>query len=316
MKHVLLLISCLLSLWATAQHNKYNSNREWRGSGRPVRQKPSVKPFDALEIHQFPASVLVEVGGVEPSVAITLDDNLQPLLRVENQKGTLKLSFEDPQGRPFWVSKATIDVRITTPTLKQLNHGSNSNVTVTGLLGESFALVNQANGNVSLTGKVNSLDVVSAANGTVDADALMVQSANVVTQANATVRVNARQVNVVKQAFAQVINVADPTPASATRKAAAATEGSKRIHVRFENNSPLPRTITLISYAPGQEANETNGFTLAPYAKREKQYPVGTAVYVATNEQVEQVMRGERLRGNPFLTVSAGDEGRTVKLSH
>ncbi|GAB4020916.1 hypothetical protein GCM10028808_64040 [Spirosoma migulaei] len=257
---------------------------------------------------------MVEVGGVEPSVDITLDDNMQPLLRVENQNGTLKLSFEDPQGRSFWISKATIEVKITTPTLKQLNHGSNSEVTVKGLLGESFRLVNQANGNVTLTGKVNSLDVVSTANGTVDASALAVQSAKVVTQANATVRVNARQVNVVKQAFAQVINVADRIPTSATKQAVRTTERTKLINVRFQNNSGLPRMITLISYAPGEEANETNGFTLAPYTNREKQYPVGTAVYVATNEQVEQVMRGDRLRGKPFLRVSADDEGRTVKL--
>ncbi|QDK81121.1 hypothetical protein EXU85_21890 [Spirosoma sp. KCTC 42546] len=65
-------------------------------------------------------------------------------------------------------------------------------------------------------------------------------------------------------------------------------------------------------YAPGEEANETNGCPT----------PIGKTVscrhggYVATNEPVEQIMRGDWLRGKTFLTVSAGDEGRTVKLVH
>ncbi|SOD97769.1 GIN domain-containing protein [Spirosoma fluviale] len=314
MKHFLLLATCLLSLGAMAQRGKNDPNQELRGSGRPVRQTTSVKPFDALEIHQFPAAVTVEVGGAEPSVDITLDDNLLSLLRADNQNGKLNLSFEDPQGRAFWISKANIEVRIITPTLKKLTHGSNSNVTVNGLQGESFALINQANGNVTLTGKVNSLDVISWANGTVNADALPVQSAKVVTQANATIRVNAQRVNGVNQAFATVINVANRPLTSATNDGSEATARLKLINVRFENNSPLLRTITLISYAPGEEVNETNGFTLLPYADREKQFPVGTTVYVATNQQVEQVMRGGRLRGKPFLTVSPSDEGRKVKL--
>jgi hypothetical protein len=313
MNKLLLCLACLLAISAKAQ-NKYDSANELRGSGRTVRETPVVKAFDAIEISQFPANVVVEVGAVGSSVDITLDDNLKPLLRVENENGTLKLSFQDPQNRPFWISKATISVKITTPTLRRLNHGSNSDVTVNKLSGGSFALVNEANGQVTLTGKVNTLDVVSSANGTVDADQLTVQTANVVTQANATIRVNAEQVKVVKQAFASVINVADRAKTSVPNQPSQTESSQKLVTLSFENNSPLPRTFTLVSYAPGEPGNETNGFTLAPYANRQKQYPVGTAVYVATKDQVDIVMSGRRLQGKPFITVNADDEGRLVKL--
>lgn len=312
MRRYLLLTICLLPLGLTAQKSKYDSTRELRGSGLLVHELPAVKAFDTIEIRQFPGTVKVEVGATEAFVDITLDDNLQPFLRVENENGTLKLSFEDRQGQPFWISKANVDVKITTPTLKRLKHGSNSNIIVHGLQGNSFMLANEANGNVTLQGKVTTLDIVSSANGTVNADALAVESANIVTQANATVRVNARRVNMVRQAFANVINVADRTPTLVTM--AVPKDLPKPVNVRFRNNSAFPRKITLISYAPGEAGNETNSFTLTAYSSREKQYPIGTVVYLATNRQVDQVMRGGRLRGKPFLAVSPEDNGRTVNI--
>lgn len=313
MNKLLLCLACLLAIYAQAQH-KYDSANELRGSGRMVREKPVVKAFDAIEISQFPANVIVEVGAAGSSVDITLDDNLQPLLRVENESGTLKLSFRDPQNRPFWISKANVSVRVTTPTLKRLTHGSNSDVTVSKLSGGSFALVNQANGTVTLTGTVDALEVISQANGTIDADQLAVKTATVMTQANAAVRINAEQVKVTKQAFASVVNVANRASTSAVNQFSPTELSQKLVTLRFENNSPLPRNFTLVSYAPGEPGNETNGFTLAPYANRQKQYPVGTAVYVATKEQIDLVMSGRRLQGKPLLTVKADDEGRMVKL--
>ncbi|GAB3542312.1 GIN domain-containing protein [Spirosoma fluminis] len=282
MKAFLFLLPCLPVISAHAQRDQYASTRELRGSGRIVRELSIVNPLDAIEINQFPAQVTVDVGAVEPSVTITLDDNLQPLLRVENENGTLTLTFRDAQNRPFWVGKASVSAKITIPALKRLKHGSNSNVTINNLSEKAFALANQANGNVTLTGKITTFDVTSSANGTIDADRLIVQSANVMTQANATIRINAEQVKVTKQAFANVINVADRAEFAATTQSAQTELSQKLVRLRFENNSPQPRHFTLISYAPDENENETNGFRLAPYANRQKQFSVGTAVYVAT----------------------------------
>lgn len=208
MKTALVALACLLSFGAFAQSNKYNSADELRGNGRIVRETRTLTDFDGVETKQFPAAITIEAGSNESSVDIRLDDNLRPFLRIDKENGTLKLSFEDPQGKPFWISSATINVVIKTPQLRRLKHGSNSDVLVTSLSGPSFDLVNEANGDVTLRGKTDRFNVVSAANGTVRAEELLTQTANVVTQANATLRINAQAVREVKSGHGQVINVA------------------------------------------------------------------------------------------------------------
>lgn len=211
MKTSLLAFALSLSFTLQAQDNKYDASQELRGSGQVVQETKRVEPFTEIQTRQFPAKITVEVGGSESSVDISLDDNLRPLLRIDQQDGILKLSFADPQDKPFWISKSTISITIRTPRLIGFRHGSNSDVLVKGLSGEWFDLVNEANGNVTLRGRVTTFNVASTANGGIRADELITQTTNVITRANATLRVNARTVNEVKTGHAQVTNVAKPT---------------------------------------------------------------------------------------------------------
>lgn len=211
MKTILFAFIWLLSLSIQAQDSKYSSQQELRGSGRIVRETKTVAPFTEIQTQQFPTNITVEIGGNESSVDISLDDNLRPYLRIDQENGILELSFAEPSGKPFWISKSTISVTIRTPQLIGFRHGSNSDVLIQGLSGEWFDLTNEANGNVTLRGKVVTFNVASAANGGVRAEELLTQTTNVVALANATLRVNAQNVNEVKTGHAQVINVAKPT---------------------------------------------------------------------------------------------------------
>jgi hypothetical protein len=211
MKTIILAIAWLLSATIQAQPTKYDSSQELRGSGRVVRETKQVEPFSEIQTQQFPANITVEIGGNESSVDISLDDNLRPYLRIDQDNGILKLSFAEPSGNPFWISKSTISVTIRTPQLIGFRHGSNSDVLIQGLSGEWFDLTNKANDNVTLRGKVVTFNVASAANGGVRAEELLTQTTNVVAKANATLRVNAQNVNEVRTGHAQVINVAKPT---------------------------------------------------------------------------------------------------------
>lgn len=316
MKAIPLLLLPLFPFSVTAQSNTHNSSVELVGSGRIVREAPTVARFDAIDISQFPAQIRVNVCETKTSVAVSVDDNLRSLLQVKSENGTLKLSFIDPQNRPFWIRKANVTVQISTPALNRLKHGSNGDVSVTGINEPSFNLINEANGNVTLRGKATTFTVTSLANGTIDATGLAVQTATVVAAANATIRVNAQSVKTTKQAFASVINAASQTGNTSTGQSLSTGPVQPLITIRFENNSALPHTVTLISYRPGTNGNETNSFTVAPYANRQKQYAIGTAVYLATKNQIDLVMSGERLRGKPLLTVAAQDEGRTIKLNN
>ena len=203
------LAALCLSAPLHAQDDKYAANKEVRGSGQIVQEQMTLKPFDALEIKQLHADVTVEVGGTVSSADIRIDDNLRPYLRIEEEDGRLKLSFRDPEGNPYWISKSAVTITLRTPTLKRLAHGSNSDVTVNGLAGETFSLANGANGNVTLRGKVTTLEIVAAANGNVRAGELAADQANVVTQANGNVRVNAKTISLVKAGNGNVTNVGE-----------------------------------------------------------------------------------------------------------
>ncbi len=310
-----LILIAILSCNASAQKNSHTEYKALRGSGQMVYESRTVKPFDFVEIDRFPAEFSVEVGGSEPSVDITIDDNFVPYLQISNEGNILKLSLKDPSGYLFWISKSTMRIKISTPTLSGLRNGSNGNVKVSGIATENFALTNDANGDVSLTGKVDRFDLNSSANGKVTADELLAQTANVIVRANATIYINATRVNVVKNGNGSVTNLANEKRNVGSSQIESKRQTQREIEFQFQNNSLLPRKVTLVSYEPSETGNGTESFMMAPFATRQKKYPIGTAIYIASGDQTNQVMRGGKLTGRPFLTVSARDEGRTVKLN-
>ena len=202
----------LLPVVASAQGVRYTAANELRGSGNIAQEIKPVAAFRELHINQFPATVTVETGAAEASVTVSIDDNLRSLLQLRQEPGKLYVSFNsEPNGQ--WVNKATIRVLVKTPQLHRLYHESNSDVLVGGLAGESFNLGNEANGSVTLVGLVDTLNVVSRANGPVDASELPVRVANIVTNANATLRINAQAVHELNSAHASITNqVRRPRP--------------------------------------------------------------------------------------------------------
>ncbi len=105
---------------------------------------------------------------------------------------------------------------------------------------------------------------------------------------------------------------ATPTVAEAAAKAEVS---ARKITIKLRNPSLLPRSITLISYEPGDIGNGTTGCMLAPRGNRKFTFPVGTKLYLADSEQVDVVMSGKRIdTGKPFLTVKAEDAGQAFDV--
>ncbi len=204
-----LLAGLALLCLAAPLHAQDAARKEMHGSGKMVQEQKTLKPFDALEIKEFNADVIVEVGGTASTADIRIDENLRPYLRIEEEDGRLKLSFRGPDDHPFRMNKSSVTVTLRTPTLKRLSHGSNSDVTVNGLHGDRFSLANAGNGTVTLRGKVTTLEITSAANGSIRAQELAADQANVVTQANAGVRINAKSLSLVKSGNGSVTNVGE-----------------------------------------------------------------------------------------------------------
>ncbi|MCY7357392.1 MAG: DUF2807 domain-containing protein [Rudanella sp.] len=208
----LALLMLLLPVAAFAQGVRYTAANELRGSGRIVQETTQMAPFAELHISQFPATVIVEAGAAESSVTVSIDDNLRSLLQLRHGPGKLYLSFRgEPDGQ--WVNNATIRVLVKTTHLTGLRHESNSDVLVRGVAGALFNLTNEANGNATLVGLVDTLNVVSRANGLIDASELPARVANIVTAANATLRINAQSVHELNSAHANITNqVKRPRP--------------------------------------------------------------------------------------------------------
>ncbi|MCE7067176.1 GIN domain-containing protein [Dyadobacter sp. CY326] len=314
MKTFLIACTMALCLFNSLSAQTQGDIREVRGNGKIVSKVFPVTAFEAIEIEQFPADVSIEVSDKTPSLEISLDDNLLTRLNVKSENGILKLALKDPEDKNFWISKAAIAVKISTKNLKSLRNGSNGNVNVNGLKGAAFDLINDANGNITLQGTSGTFSLISRANGSINAEKLEVNTAYVVADANATIRLNTRKIQAATQAFARIENVNESPAAQKTKVDMPNAEDSKLVTLQFINGNAAARQITLISYAPGETGNETNGFTLAPNEKKEKQYRVGTRVYIASKNQVDLVMSGKELQDKPFLTVQESDQGRKIML--
>ena len=102
---------------------------------------------------------------------------------------------------------------------------------------------------------------------------------------------------------------------STAGRSTAAEEGRERIRFRLRNPGLLPKRVALISYQPQQRGNGTNVFWLAPLASKSFDFPVGTRLYLADEEQVDTVMSGRRIDGGtPFLVVSEELARKSVSL--
>ena len=209
MKSALTIYMLFLCLGSYAQGNLYDPRNELKGNGKPVQLTKPTKPFMAVEIRQFPADIAINASADESVVAVTVDENLQPFLRIEDQGGKLIVSFEHPQGKPFWVSSNLIKMTIKTRALTSLLYQSNSNLVVNNLHGESLDAANQGNATITLQGSVKTMKLTNSANGTVHAEKLITEKADVVSLANGSVRVNAKAVSSVNTGLGRVVNVAD-----------------------------------------------------------------------------------------------------------
>jgi hypothetical protein len=87
------------------------------------------------------------------------------------------------------------------------------------------------------------------------------------------------------------------------------------ISIKLYNNSLLPRKIKLISYQPNEQGNNTQTFFLLPYSSKSLSFPVGTRLYLASQEQINTVMSGKPIQAAPWHTVSRADAKTPINLN-
>ena len=91
-------------------------------------------------------------------------------------------------------------------------------------------------------------------------------------------------------------------------------KGDRMITFKFKNNSILPRKYTFITYAPNAKENGTFGDFIIPNGTKEFKVMVGTKIYLANRKQVDVVMGGNQLTGEPFYVAKIEDNGKIINL--
>ena len=91
-------------------------------------------------------------------------------------------------------------------------------------------------------------------------------------------------------------------------------KGEKIVTIKFKNNSMLPRKYTFITYAPNSKDNGTTGDYIIPNGTREFKILVSTKIYLANRKQVDLVMGGNQLTGEPFYVAKLEDDGKIINL--
>ena len=94
----------------------------------------------------------------------------------------------------------------------------------------------------------------------------------------------------------------------------AQNQENKTIAFKFRNNSILPHKYTFITYAPNSKSNGTTGDIMLPNGTKEFKVLVGTKIYLANRKQVNVVMGGNQLVGEPFYIAKSEDDGKVINL--
>ncbi len=177
-----------------------------KGSGIIMTRSFDYKDFDKLNFRDLNGKIEVETG--RPfSVTVDIDDNLEPLLQVMSVRGTLMVALKGNKNNIMYIEDTHIKIKVTLPEISLLEHLGNSHLTISGISGRIFRLVNDGNGNVIAKGSIDELDMSNTGNGDIDAGNLETQSAKITKRGNGDVTINvSTQLQVSASGNGDVIN--------------------------------------------------------------------------------------------------------------
>jgi Putative auto-transporter adhesin, head GIN domain len=186
----LILIILLLNVFCTAI---YAQKGPLRGTGKIISRNFDIKGFDKVSFEDFDGNIEVEIG--KPfSIKVDIDENLEPRLEVkkDNAENQLTIRLAGNLNGKLYLEDTHIKIKVTMPEASVIQHRGNTNVSITGILGRYFRLENDGNGDVSLQGNIDELDIKKNGNGEVRAKNLVSKMAKVKSYGNGNVAVNAQ----------------------------------------------------------------------------------------------------------------------------
>ena len=129
-----------------------------KGNGQKITEVREVPDFDAVSLRGA-IDAVVKVGGPR-SVAVTIDANLQPHVRVSVEDGRLVV---ETKGNLDWDGEGRVE--ISTPMLRELSTSGSGDASVEGGTGGDLALATSGSGDIRWRGEARLLSVSTSGSG-------------------------------------------------------------------------------------------------------------------------------------------------------
>jgi Putative auto-transporter adhesin, head GIN domain len=189
-KNPILATIFLFLLLLANTNTAFAQSRPLRGSGNIITKAYDFKDFDKVELADLDGKTTIEIGKTF-AIKIEIDDNLLPILKVENRNGKLLIAFDKNENNRRYIEDTGLRIHITMPEISVLEHHGNSGVVVNGIVGRYFSIENDGNGGATLNGTIDKLDIKQRGNGSVQAKNLTAKFVSVNAAGNGSVKVNA-----------------------------------------------------------------------------------------------------------------------------
>jgi hypothetical protein len=186
----LILIIAIFNLFCTAV---FAQKSPLKGTGKLISRTFDIKDFDKVSFEDFDGKIEVEIG--KPySIKVEIDENLEPRLEVkkDDAENQLTIRLAGNLNGKLYLEDTRIKIKVTMPEASVIQHRGNTNVHILGILGRYFRLENDGNGDVSLQGNIDELDIKKSGNGNVNAQKLIAKTAKVKSYGNGNVSVNSQ----------------------------------------------------------------------------------------------------------------------------
>jgi hypothetical protein len=318
MKQILFIIATLVlgfSSPAQSTYSKYNGEtwEQLSGSGKLVQLQTPVSEFSQINISHMNVRVIVECGAEDYSLNVSIDDNLKDFFRYKVEANTLSLNMDISGGKyKRWLSSNNTIITVKVPALVTLSNKGNTSIELKKIQQAAFNLQSDGNADITLQGKATDFYLQSNGNSNIDAGSFVTAKTTLNTSGNSEITVNA--VQLVEQKVSGNVDISNlfNQPAVATKQ----IKNLEQVTFKLRNNSILPAKITVISYRPDEKGNGTTAFVTMPYGTRTYKFPVGTKIYLASQEQVNTVMSGTKISDQPpFLIVKKEDKNKTFNIN-
>lgn len=187
MKIIITTIALLLATLVT--------NAQLKGSGKIIQTTYAFKNFDKVYFENLDGKLEIEIG--KPfSISVTIDDNLVEIFSITENSNTqeLTLSFKDNWNNKKYIENTNFKVKITMPAASLIKNIGNSNLMVTNVTGRYFRIENNGNGDTTISGSTDWLEVIKSGNGNIIAEKLIAKKGTITNTGNGDVTVNVSNV--------------------------------------------------------------------------------------------------------------------------